>query len=756
MPSREKARKIPVHVRAETNWRRALRALSPIAVVAAVVLPADSWGDGIFEGITGSVESNYSFVSTKTTDASGNTTKIKTNNYFERFTLNVNYNLYPKLNLNAGGTFEDNITDPVGTDTIRRTEFMRIRPYVFLTLRDPVYTGSLGYDLREDTIRTSGLPKTTLTQDNYTATFDWRPEGLPWTNVAYTKTNTHDGDRSVVDTEKDYLYLKSQYRYQGLELWYVGSYTNTDDKIRNFESTELSNEGRLVYATTLFNGRTSINSDNRVNVTTFDTKTAGQGQVGRPVFPLAGLSALSDTPTNVALGPTPALIDGNLAASAGINIGLPALGGDTRQRNLGLDFLAPQELNSLLVWVDVGTNSTLPFDIANSFLWEVYTSTDNLNWTLYQAGRPAPFGPFEKRFEISFPSVTTRYIKVVTRPLSGAVIIPPGFANPDQISITEVQAFLNTPASDVRQSTTRTFQNYTLDVKTRLLNTPTLYYDFNAYYFDVSPDGQRRYTISNGLFVNHAFNPIFSTSANASIEFGEEQDQSRVAFLYYASLMANPLRTLSNNLVFSGNNQTVGDLTNRSNAVILYNTAQLYKGFDATLNLGVTLTSEEQAGGSSIDRRRLYFNPGVNITPHPSLVLTLYYLGAQTHTSGSPSTLADVTENRLDLGASWTPFRSLFLSASVNVASETGQDTKVQQNYGLNWTPFPDGQLQFSFFYNDSFYPDRSTVIQPTLRWYLSPRRRSYLDLSYQRNRSESAGQKTETDIVSTNLKVYF
>ncbi|MBP1777007.1 MAG: hypothetical protein H6Q86_3017, partial [candidate division NC10 bacterium] len=78
------------------------------------------------------------------------------------------------------------------------------------------------------------------------------------------------------------------------------------------------------------------------------------------------------------------------------------------------------------------------------------------------------------------------------------------------------------------------------------------------------------------------------------------------------------------------------------------------------------------------------------------------------------------------------------------------------QNYGLNWTPFPDGQLQFSFFYNENYYPDRSTIIQPTLRWYLTSRRHSYLDLSYQRNRSESAGQKTETDIVSTSVKIYF
>jgi hypothetical protein len=739
-------------VRPEKRWRRAVRALSTVAALAAGVLPGDSWGEGIFEGISGSVESTYAFVSTKTTDASGSSTKTKTNNFFERFTLNVNYDLYPKLNLNAGATFEDNITDPVDTETTRHTEFTRLRPYVFLTLRDPVYTGSLGYDLREDTVRTSGLPTTTLTQDNYIAKFDWRPEGLPWANLAYTRTNTHDGDRTVVDTEKDYLYLKSQYRHQGLELWYVGTYTDTQDKIRNFESTEWSNEGRVAYSTTLFDGRTSFNTDNRVNVTTFDTKTAGTGQVGFPVFPLVGLSALNDTPANVTLDPTPALIDGNLTAGAGINIGRPALGGDTRQRNVGVDFLAPQELNSLQVWVD----RDLPFEIANSFLWEVYTSTDNVNWTLLQAAAPAPFGPFLTRFEIHFPRVTTRFIKVATRPLSGAVIIPPGFANPDLIFITEVQAFFNTPASDVRRSRTRTFQNYTLDVKTRILNAPTLYYDLNAYYLDVSPNGLRRYTVSNGLFVNHAFTPIFSTSANASLEVGEEQDQARVAFLYYASLVANPLRTLSHNLVFSGNNQNVGDLASRSNAVVLYNTAQLYQGIDATLNLGVTLTSEEQTGGGWIDRRRIYVNPGVHITPHPSFVATLYYLGAQTHTAGSPTTPADVTENRLELGASWTPFRSLFLSASANVATETGRKTSVQQNYGLTWMPFPDGQLQFSFFYNENYYPDRSTVIQPTLRWYLSSRRRSYLDLSYQRNRSESGGQRTETDIIGANLKIYF
>jgi len=404
----------------------------------------------------------------------------------------------------------------------------------------------------------------------------------------------------------------------------------------------------------------------------------------------------------------------------------------------------------------VSVDRNLPFEIASTFLWEVYTSTDNLNWTLLQAGTPAPFGPFLNRFEITFPKVTTRYIKVVTRPLSAAVIIPPGFANPDLIFITEVQAFLNRPVQDIRRSTTRTFQNYTLDVKTRLLNAPTLYHDFNSYYSEVGPDGRRRYNISNGLFFSHRFTPILSSSANASAEYGAEGDDTRVAFLYYASLLANPLRTLSHNLVFSGKNETFGGLTSNANTAVLYNAAQLYKGIDANINLGVSLTSDEQQGGGSVDRRRAYVNAGTNITPHPSFVLTLYYFGQRTRTSGGSVTLDDITENRLDLGASWTPFRSLFLSASVNVSTETGQETKVQQNYGLNWTPFPDGQLQFSFFYNESYLPDRSRIIQPTLRWYLSSRRRSYIDLSYQRRSLESVGQKTETDVISSNLKIYF
>ncbi len=724
-------------------------------MLSVVGLPRDVWGDGILEAISGNVETNYSFVSTKTRDASGNTTTLENNNYNNRFTLNVNHNLYPNLNLNAGGTFEKNISDPSNAEESesRTTDFTRIRPFVLLTLRNPVYNASVGYDLREDTLRTSGLPKLTLTQENYNASLNWRPEALPWTTMRFTRTQTQDEPRTSRDTEQDYFYVKSQYYYRGLDVYYAGTYINTQDKILNFESTEFSNEGRVLYATTLFNGRTSVSTDNRLNVATLDTASAGQGQVSFPLFPIAGLSSLDDTPMDGALEPTPALIDGNLATSAGLNIGLPPLGGNTQRRNIGLDFLTAVELNTLLVWVD----RELPQDIANSFSWDVYTSTDNLNWAFNTTVSPARFGPFLNRFEINFPAVRTRYIKVVTRPLSASVIIPPTFNDPDKIFVTEIQAFLNRPAQEVKGSFTRTFQNYTLDVKTRILDTPSLYHDFNAYYSEADPVGQRRYSISNGLFFAHRLSPILLSSANASVEYGSEGEDRRIGFLYYASLLANPLRTLVDSLVFSGSHQDVGGKGSTTNSLVLYNNAQLYKGIDANLNLGFVLSSQEQDTGGSSRRTETYLNLGTNITPHPSMVLTGYYTGRKSYVSGSnqgPS--RDTMENRLDLGVSYNPFRTLFLSASVSILSETGRKTKVQQSYGLNWAPFPDGNLQFSFFYNENYTPDRSRIIQPTVRWYLGARRRSYLDLSYQRLNAEAGSTETESNIISSTLKIYF
>ena len=69
----------------------------------------------------------------------------------------------------------------------------------------------------------------------------------------------------------------------------------------------------------------------------------------------------------------------------------------------------------------------------------------------------------------------------------------------------------------------------------------------------------------------------------------KKQDKKRVSYIYSASIIADPLRTLHSSLVFSGRNEEIDKKPNNNNSIFLYNTAQLYQGMDLNLNGGVEL-----------------------------------------------------------------------------------------------------------------------------------------------------------------------
>jgi hypothetical protein len=726
--------------------------------------------DGILEAINFNEEAFYTLLSTKTTDASG-TTKTDVTTYGSRTNARINYNLLPKLNLNAGGFFEKNWATFSNGDEID-TEITRIRPYIWLTLGDSQFNTAVGYDRSDDTTDTDGVD-TTLTRSTYNFNLNWRPPGLPWTQVRYTRTETKDDPQELIDATQDLYFVKSEYAWRGLETYYAGTYLTTRDDLQRADSTQLTHEGKLFYATRPFlDGRITFSTDHRVRWSELTTEGPANlllGSTTALAIPAAtGLSAIDDTPISDPLAANAALNDGDVVTSGGVNIGFTGLG--QPRRNVGLDLGAVQTVTTLRVWVEGFGVTPLPADITNFFSWEIYTSADNLNWTLHATVAPAPFGPFDRRFEITFSAVSTRYIKAVTRPLPGGVVGATDSSAFTTIFVTEVQAFVDQTAPGTgagRQRFTQLFRSHNVELRAILFRTPSLYYRFFGDYREFDQDIDPIYTISNGLFFTHRLSRIFSTSANASIEFGEERGESRSAVLYYASLGATPLPTLTDSLVVSGNTQWLGQTTTKTNSVVLYNAAQLYRGLDATLNLGVNFLSEETADGQELDRTEYYVNVGAGITPHPNLTTSAYYLGRIIETSGGTAIRADgslftggqqITEHRFDVGVSFTPFRTLALTATTNIVAETDRDTQVTQNFGANWAPFPDGTLQFSFFYAENRLPDESEsrIIQPTLRWYLTPRRRSYLEATYQKSTLDGNAFKSESDLFTARLNIFY
>lgn len=749
------------------SFVRILSVVFPYALCSMLFLlfPVVSEAQGLLQGISGSLEFTYDYLTTKTTDASGNTVKTTTMVYNPRFQLDINTMIYPNLTLRAGGIAEGIKTD-LRSDTDITTTQLNFRPYIDLTLRTPFYWASLGYERREQKTDATHSPSLDLIRDEYYGILGMRPEGLPYVELQVRKRNSYDDTKQILDLSEDIVTLNSKYQYKGLLLDYYGTYLHTQDKVAGLDVVQYTHAGRASYSDSFLDKRVAVNTNYHIlyQQTTAEAEpkpgVPGQGTVAFQVFPTGGLSALLNPieTLNHALDPNPALIDGDLTTNAGINIGLPPVP-DIRLWNIGLDFTIPSEVNRLVLWIDRALpnppSSIVDFFTANI---KVYVSSDNLNWVPWPITPPITFGSLQNSFEIRFANVipARRFIKLTVPALNSAVLGANFFPN---IFVTELQAFRDTTVSNLtpgRTTRTRTYSlanNYDLDVKARILDNPNLIYELYGNYNRQDPGGLQRYTISNALYTVHRFNEVFSGRARAAIENGEDLGEKRIAYIYDAALTADPFRTLHSSLVANGRNEEIGGKPNDRNSIILYNTAQLYKGIDVGLSGGVNFIKQE-TGQSGRD---FVINLQANIVPHPTLTFGLNYGNTiSRRTGGDLPSSSGYTQN-VDFTASYNPFRTLSLFAFIQLIDEKGRKLQTLQNYAINWSPFPDGALQFNIAYNENFRSEdhlTERIFVPSIRYNLS--RKSYIQLQYQLIRSKSDIQKINSNLISTSLKIFF
>ncbi len=701
----------------------------------------------VADGIGGFLELNYNNSRTDTQDDTGVNTLTKTDNFKQLYNLSLNRTFYPNLFLNAGGLFENNATRSSVDDEILDSSTTSIKPFVDLTLRSPVFNAGGRYNIRE--VKTSGTDTDQMTtvNEHYSAVFGWNPAELPSLEARFDTTNFYDSDRSIQDTTNDFFSLALRYvpEYEllkGLEVRYQPTYTKINNRLDDVITTNMTHNSRLTFSDSYFHRRVSLYTSYNISHTETEFTTfSTTGEISTQLFPFSGLSAIDDTPDEGALNENSELIDGDVAAGAGVNIGR----GDTNPRNIGLDFVTASEVNIIYVW----TSRELPSQIVNSFSWDIYTSKDNQNWTLYSTVPAAVFGPIQNRFEINIPNVKTRYIKVVTSPLSPAeAALAPGFADPDNILVTEVQALLKTPSSEIGKKVHDSTTNhiYNLDVRTRILDVPSLYYEF-SYFLTKAASSFTNTTLSNGLSISHNFSSDITGHARVSREDTVLEEENGTSYLYNASVTARPLQTLTHTINYSGELQETGDETSNSNSIFVNNSAELYKGININLNGGISF----QRKNSGENTRNMTFSFGSGIVPHKRLTLDLYYSSADTQQTGGDQDVSDKTE-RETFGVSYKPFDTVYLLFSFERIKTKGE-TKDLVNYGANWSPFPDGSLQFTFSYNENLNSDgeKVTLISPNIRWNIS--RRMFLELSGQYLKTESESQTSDSFISSATFR---
>ena len=310
-----------------------------------------------------------------------------------------------------------------------------------------------------------------------------------------------------------------------------------------------------------------------------------------------------------------------------------------------------------------------------------------------------------------------------------------------------MQAFITVAGAEVDNKITTVDQRYNLGLRTKL--SPKTVVGYNLFFLNrqVDPGTQETTQLSNDIFVNHVFNQIFSSSARVSREDSRENNDDTVTYNYSAFLKGAYMPTFGQTLTFSGRSQEQEDDSSDDFTVILRNDATLYRGWSAFVDSGLEWT---RAAASDDVEKDILLRAGTNFEPNRKLSINLNFRHRRFLESDRAS------EYEYTLNAFFLPFSTLSLDARVQWIKRQGP-VRTFQSYSANWSPFPDGDLQFFFVYTESLSSEsdqRDRAIGPGLNWDIGPH--FSLDVSYNVVRSENNFQKTETNRLFAELQVNF
>lgn len=708
-------------------------------LLGLVLLPTLAAADGI----TLNNEFNYTTSDSTTTFKDTNETLSGSSETFkQRYNLDLFQSIYPYLTFKGGALYQgtDSTFLSADTEAVRREKL--IRPFADLNLESPLVKAGVGVRKTQIDENATGNPDTTNERDEFNSFLGWRPLDLPEVNLRVGNIHSYNNLNTLDSVYRQVNFGTKYTAWRDLRLNYFLNRAETRDDIHASDIVEQAQNAMADYSHSFWNNRLAVSTGYRVRH--YATSVTGTASLELPVSRSQGFSALDNNPLQNDFSTNNPLIDGDRTVSTGLDIGL---GGDEgKLTQMVIDFGFPVSVDTIHLWVD----RRLPAGIVNAFSWSIYISPGTLaptEWSLWAVKSPAAFAPLDNRFEFSFPAATTRYIKVVTRPISIAVPNTVEFPN---IFVTEMETFSARMGTAGLNQNTSLDQDYNLDLNSRVTDRTSLGYHF---FFRTRKDDfllQKRTEYSNGIFVNHTFNEMFVGNTSLLRTESQNAGKDNLNYTFAASLRANYLETLDQTLTYSSLRETDEEENVERNSLILRTNAKLYKGVDAFLDNGYSInkTVVDQNQESVLVRM------GTNIVPNEKLTMnTNYTLNRIVRTEILDRKKVD---SQLDFQVFLTPLSVLSLTARVSLVERDNKST-TYQNFSVNWLPFPEGALQFFVVYTEDLTPEdnkKERTLNPGLLWKIS--RHVNLTTAYNHTRSETNTTTTEANSLNALLRLIF
>jgi hypothetical protein len=567
---------------------------------------------------------------------------------------------------------------------------------------------------------------------DYFGRAQWTLEGLPeinWilnrTEISQDDVRTSNESRSLVTASQG---LKLSHWGLGLEnRWFVDP--NSDFRRDSIEVTGNGDAHKSFMA-----GRLSVSGQALVAQGRITDQTPGTILVDVQRRPRGGLFAIDPTPDAGQLADAPALVDGDLVA--------PAADLDDDFRNFGFDFGFPQTVDAVFVYVE----RALLLGHEKDYVWDLYTSTDGIFWTLQSNGLSAVFNDIRNRFEIRFPFIplTQRFLKVVN--LSHSLNEPP-------LGVTEIEAFAQESRTG-KQITRTDHENGSLSVLYRA--TPHVDLTFNSF-------GSRQSTEMEGLSrsANSDLNNSLGTTirrgitmTSVSLQAIERSSTDAVPEsdrLISATFAVTPVANLD--VAVTGQhrrNSSDGDLLARQDSFDARASARFLHNTEASVDLSY-LTQEAPQVNLDTVRRTASFT--LASTLRPSLVFSGNYLVDRQDLKGIFSGPPSRTDLYLASRLSYRPTR-VFGGSVGYLYQRIGTLAGDSRMYDVDWLPFPGGSFQVEL----SKREDRQSLqgalrdqSRAGLRWNMNPR--TQVEISYTIMRQGIEPQLIKQEITTVFLE---
>lgn len=713
------------------------------------------------EWLGATLEPSYTHVETDVTGERGLVSHQSSDVLSQKYRLTYDAPLTDRLDASAGLTFVDDRawtrTDGILSDLHARTSTYFGR----LTLGTQVLNAGVGAERREQSAL--GTSAGEFVTESYAGYATWRPLDLPELDLRASHVNTFDADRLAQDTTTDGAFFSARYNTPRSDLRYLLSWVRTTDHLRDSSTTAVEQAALGSRTDSLFGGRTSTYVSARLQSRNTLTESGGGGAtVARQQLPVAGLSAIETFPATtdrIVLSANPLLIDGNVTASAGVNVGYaPALAGDRDLRDVAVRFGdETTSVNTLYVWLDRPLTPGVASALAAGV--QIYQSLDNQTWTAVALAKPPAPSPFENRLEITIPETRARYLKVVLRPLAVGVTTDGAYRD---VFVTELQTLLVLPAALVPRHDSALVVAATAFARTSILRSPDLAHDISL---DVAHDSEAprtRYSIVNGLTLGRKLSAWLAGNARVQRQDLDAGRGHEGNWEWSAALIGNPLPTAYWTVTYSGRTDdqlttqvsvpgalaTTVRTTTISHSLSALGRADWYDGISSQANATGSIATQGTRTSQSFQA-----SGTTSLTPNTVVTISIGALYNRSLTS-SPETGDVLTQYaRVDGGLSVTPAPALSGAGTIS-RIVLGPTPTTLGTLQVNYSPLR-GDVQVGVAYSSTLDTAAGTstqVFTPSLRWNL--RRNVSLTSAYTWLRNVVPVQTLVSRAVSVTLLV--